>query len=199
MSGIGNNESIVGTKSTAASLEALVPTWKRGRTSKLAEPLPIPIIPSTPSNAPSYALTMPSNISTPLLPLAALPSPITPSFHIDSDPMNIRSSANILGLEFSPEINSGTSSGLDLSPDIPTSSLWSSDTSRQSVAVPRRTFLSDSAFSQLLPSVHKTRMTESNCLENAIEFIVDELGFSTVAEFFALYLQQIPRGSDKLE
>ncbi|KAE9383526.1 hypothetical protein BT96DRAFT_1032452 [Gymnopus androsaceus JB14] len=48
-------------------------------------------------------------------------------------------------------------------------------------------------FSHSRPPVHPSKMSDSERLEKAIEFIVDELNYPSVAEFFTTYIQQIPR------
>ncbi|KAE9383874.1 hypothetical protein BT96DRAFT_1027044 [Gymnopus androsaceus JB14] len=130
-SGIGHDEMRGVFKPSAAQLMSMVPARKHpGPRIRKHLPLVIPKIPSTPSNASNYTLSTPRNPSTPLLPSAMLPSPITPSF--DSgiaeviQPMN-----NTSGSSLTPEISPDrTSVDFSLSPDISLASLWSFDSSQ---------------------------------------------------------------------
>lgn len=77
---------------SAALLENLVLGWKRRLNTQKYPTLSIPVIPSTPSNISQYNHTIPSHPSTPVLPSAALPSLISPSFDSNSLYMNATTS-----------------------------------------------------------------------------------------------------------
>ncbi|KAE9393582.1 hypothetical protein BT96DRAFT_999357 [Gymnopus androsaceus JB14] len=174
------------TSTSAALLESLMPARSReGKGRKIQKNLPliIPRIPSTPSNASEYTLASSKNPSTPLLLSAALPSPITPLF---------QTNGSITASSAPPS----RASGIELSPDDPSAlNMFSTvDRSIQS-AIPAKsmwTQFSNPNFSHLLPRLCPAKMTDSERLERAMEVILDELHYPTVADFFASYIQQIP-------
>lgn len=53
------------------------------------------------------------------------------------------------------------------------------------------------AFSHSQPPVHMPKKSSSERIERAMDVILDELVYSSVAEFFLSYTQQIPRGSSE--
>lgn len=179
-----------GSRISAALLEAQVPSRQRGRTSRYAAPLPIPQIPQTPSNTTDYVFKTPQNPPTPLLPSAALPSPLTPSFLTAS---GIPLSESFSDTQFLSTRAIETSS--DPLPEISYPRFQPMESSRPKSPVHNWMHHINPNFQHSLPSLRPPRMSESQRLERAIEVIVDELHYSSVAHFFAAYVQQIPRGS----
>lgn len=153
------------------SEELMPPCRKPGRRSTA---LAIPAIPSTPSDASQYTFTMPHTPSTPLLPSAFLPSPITPSISRGSDDLPMPNSTpdstfHDSNLEFSGP-----------SPPVLEDQSWMS--------------FVDPMFSHSCPPFRPppSKMSDSECLNKAIEFLIDELNYLSVAEFFESYIRQIP-------
>ncbi|KAE9386841.1 hypothetical protein BT96DRAFT_960505 [Gymnopus androsaceus JB14] len=105
--------------------------------------------------------TTPQYPSTPLLPSAALPSPITPLFTNDS----------------SFRIATASETRIPFGGSLVDISLAS--------------LCSDHSFPCLRQPKH-VAMLQFQCIERAMEVLLDELHFSSVAEFFLLYIQQIP-------
>ncbi|THU94261.1 hypothetical protein K435DRAFT_900572 [Dendrothele bispora CBS 962.96] len=179
------------------------PRRPRGRPKTTTNvPLADPRLPSVPLNTENYTLQSQLREYPPLLPPFTPPSPITPSLssqhHVNysNHRVPLISSSPFIGTPV--PVDSTESDELNISHEIPIPTTIIPPSvhmpAKHSLPTPPHS-ITTSEFSHSLPNFRSPRMSREEKLDKAMDYLLNQLQYNSIAEFISVYFQQIPRGS----